>query len=71
MLAMPIDAVDLEVLKASLSGIVQEMQNSLFRTGFLDDLASDFFDSSWAKLRRICSIKSGTPVTCLSGAGTI
>src|ERR1051326_2023004 len=32
--AMPIDAVDLEVVKASLSGIVQEMQNSLFRTGF-------------------------------------
>ncbi len=31
---MPIDAVDLEVVKASLSGIVQEMQNSLFRTGF-------------------------------------
>ena len=31
---MPIDAVDLEVMKASLSGIVQEMQNSLFRTGF-------------------------------------
>ena len=32
--AMIIDAVDLEVVKASLSGIVQEMQNSLFRTGF-------------------------------------
>jgi N-methylhydantoinase B len=31
---MPIDAVELEVVKASLSGIVQEMQNSLFRTGF-------------------------------------
>jgi N-methylhydantoinase B len=31
---MRIDAVDLEVIKASLSGIVQEMQNSLFRTGF-------------------------------------
>src|SRR5580704_10619493 len=31
---MPIDAVDLEVIKASLAGIVQEMQNSLFRTGF-------------------------------------
>jgi N-methylhydantoinase B len=31
---MQIDAVDLEVVKASLSGIVQEMQNSLFRTGF-------------------------------------
>jgi N-methylhydantoinase B len=29
-----IDPVDLEVVKASLSGIVQEMQNSLFRTGF-------------------------------------
>jgi hypothetical protein len=29
----PIDAVDLEVIKASLSGIVQEMQNSLFHTG--------------------------------------
>jgi N-methylhydantoinase B len=31
---MNIDAVDLEVIKASLSGIVQEMQYSLFRTGF-------------------------------------
>ena len=30
----PLSAVDLEVIKASLSGIVQEMQNSLFRTGF-------------------------------------
>src|SRR5262249_51960224 len=29
-----VDPVDLEVVKASLSGIVQEMQNSLFRTGF-------------------------------------
>jgi N-methylhydantoinase B len=35
MIAMrAIDPVDLEVVKASLSGIVQEMQNSLFRTGF-------------------------------------
>src|ERR1700722_7052816 len=32
--SMQIDAVDLEVVRASLSGIVQEMQNSLFRTGF-------------------------------------
>jgi N-methylhydantoinase B len=31
---MPLDAIELEVIKASLSGIVQEMQNSLFRTGF-------------------------------------
>ena len=31
---MQINAVNLEVVKASLSGIVQEMQNSLFRTGF-------------------------------------
>jgi N-methylhydantoinase B len=33
-LAGTIDAIDLEVVKASLGGIVQEMQNSLFRTGF-------------------------------------
>ncbi|MFL6799845.1 MAG: hydantoinase B/oxoprolinase family protein [Xanthobacteraceae bacterium] len=31
---MILDVVELEVIKASLSGIVQEMQNSLFRTGF-------------------------------------
>src|SRR5215467_11396401 len=31
---MHVDAVDLEVVKASLSGIVREMQNCLFRTGF-------------------------------------
>src|SRR5216684_9341775 len=30
----PIDTVELEIVKASLSGIVQEMQSSLFRTGF-------------------------------------
>src|SRR5215468_2164171 len=29
-----IDPIELEVIKASLSGIVQEMQSSLFRTGF-------------------------------------
>ena len=29
-----LDAVELEVIRASLSGIVQEMQNALFRTGF-------------------------------------
>ena len=33
-MATPLGAVDLEIVKASLSGIVQEMQNSLFRTGF-------------------------------------
>ena len=32
--APAIGAVDLEVARASLSGIVREMQNSLFRTGF-------------------------------------
>jgi len=37
---MHIDAVDLEVVKASLSGIVQEMQNSLFRTGFSPSCAN-------------------------------
>ncbi len=34
MAGVKIDAVDLEVIRASLGGIVQEMQNSLFRTGF-------------------------------------
>ena len=29
-----LDAVELEIIKASLVGIVQEMQNSLFRTGY-------------------------------------
>ena len=29
-----IDAIELEVMRSSLNGIVQEMQNSLFRTGF-------------------------------------
>jgi N-methylhydantoinase B len=29
-----LDAVELEVIRSSLSGIVQEMQNALFRTGF-------------------------------------
>ena len=33
-MTLPIDAIELEIIKASLSGIVQEMQNSLFRTGF-------------------------------------
>ncbi|HZS64370.1 MAG TPA: hydantoinase B/oxoprolinase family protein [Xanthobacteraceae bacterium] len=32
--SVAVSAVDLEVIRASLSGIVQEMQNSLFRTGF-------------------------------------
>jgi N-methylhydantoinase B len=32
--APQLDAVAIEIVKASLDGIVQEMQNSLFRTGF-------------------------------------
>lgn len=34
MLSPKPDAIELEVMRASLEGIVQEMQNSLFRTGF-------------------------------------
>jgi N-methylhydantoinase B len=33
-LAAAVDAIELEVIKATLRGIVQEMQNALFRTGF-------------------------------------
>src|SRR5260221_7093730 len=29
-----LDAVEIEIIRASLDGIVQEMQNSLFRTGY-------------------------------------
>src|ERR671915_408183 len=31
---MPVDPVTLQVIQARLTGIVQEMQNSLFRTGY-------------------------------------
>src|SRR3954470_9207049 len=48
-LLMHIDAVDLEVVKASLSGIVQEMQNSLFRTGF-STIIRESHDASCALL---------------------
>src|SRR6266849_3196614 len=44
---MPIDTVELEVVKASLSGIVQEMQNSLFRTG-LSTIVRESQDASCA-----------------------
>jgi N-methylhydantoinase B len=30
----PVDAIELEIMRASLEGIVLEMQNSLFRTGY-------------------------------------
>src|SRR6516225_7975178 len=49
--AMPIDAINLEVLKASLSGIVQEMQNSLFRTGF-STIVRESQDASCALMNR-------------------
>ena len=32
--AVPLHAVEVEIIRSSLDGIVQEMQNSLFRTGF-------------------------------------
>src|ERR1700730_18537953 len=44
---MSIDAVELEVVKASLSGIVKEMRNSLFRTGF-STIVRDSQDASCA-----------------------
>src|SRR5207302_7870857 len=43
----------------------------VLRTGFLQDLASCFFDSISAKLRRICSIRSGVPLVGLVGAGCV
>ncbi len=46
-----ISAVDLEVMRASLSGIVQEMQNALFRTGF-STIIRESQDASCALLDR-------------------
>ena len=34
MLTQKLDAIDVEIIRASLEGIVLEMQNSLFRTGY-------------------------------------
>jgi len=48
---LQVDAVDLEVVKASLSGIVQEMQNSLFRTGF-STIVRESQDASCALMNR-------------------
>src|SRR5215469_16504929 len=46
-----VDAIDLEVIKASLGGIVQEMQNSLFRTGF-STIVRESQDASCALMNR-------------------
>src|SRR3954451_2462392 len=52
---MIIDAVDLEVVKASLSGIVREMQNSLFRTGF-STIVRESQDASCALMNAKCDV---------------
>ncbi len=49
--AATIDAIDLEVVKASHGGIVQEMQNSLFRTGF-STIVRESQDASCALMNR-------------------
>src|SRR5213075_688565 len=49
---MPIGPVELEVVKASLSGVVQEMQNSLFRTGF-STIVRESQDASCALINAI------------------
>ncbi|HMA72499.1 MAG TPA: hydantoinase B/oxoprolinase family protein [Xanthobacteraceae bacterium] len=49
--AITIDAIDLEVVKASLGGIVREMQNSLFRTGF-STIVRESQDASCALMNR-------------------
>ena len=57
--SLAVDAVDLEVVKASLAGIVQEMQNSLFRTGF-STIIRESQDASCALMN--------SPVTSISNA---
>src|SRR5262249_35099193 len=44
-----VDPVTLQVIQARLAGIVQEMQNSLFRTGYSTYILQPQ-DASWAML---------------------
>ena len=77
---MHIDAVDLEVVKASLSGIVQEMQNSLFRTGF-STIVRESQDASCALMNAQAEVVAqhvvlplhigAFPACCARGAGGI
>jgi N-methylhydantoinase B len=48
---MPIDPITLQVIQARLAGIVQEMQNSLFRTGY-STIIRESQDASCAILNR-------------------
>src|SRR4029078_2875712 len=50
-LVMTVDPVPLQVIKARLAGIVQEMQNSLFRTGY-STIIRESRDASCALLDR-------------------
>jgi hypothetical protein len=44
---------------------------AVLRAGFFEGLASGFFDSIWAKLKRSCFIRSGAPFLRLVVAGRI
>ena len=48
---MTVDPVTLQVIQARLAGIVQEMQNSLFRTGY-STIIRESQDASCAILNR-------------------
>jgi len=48
---MPVDPITLQVIQARLAGIVQEMQNSLFRTGY-STIIRESQDASCAILNR-------------------
>src|SRR3954467_9495971 len=50
-LVMTVDPVTLQVIQARLAGIVQEMQNSLFRTGY-STIIRESQDASCAILNR-------------------
>ncbi|HZS02947.1 MAG TPA: hydantoinase B/oxoprolinase family protein, partial [Chloroflexota bacterium] len=46
---MPVDAITLQVIAATLAGIVREMQNSLYRTGY-STIIRESHDASCAVL---------------------
>jgi N-methylhydantoinase B len=51
----PVDAITLQVIQARLAGIVQEMQNSLFRTGY-STIIRESQDASCAILNVRCDV---------------
>ena len=62
---MPVDPITLQVIQARLAGIVQEMQNSLFRTGY-STIIRESQDASCAILEHAAVMSSPSTSSCRS-----